>query len=165
MFNVVLGNLFSFCAMITDSVSGTREKRNEILTLQTLSQVFYGVGSIILKGYSATVQNGVAILRNIAAMKNINNKAVEWVLIALGVLFGIVFNNRGLIGWLPIIANLEYSVAVFRFKDRERWLKAAFVVNTLMFIVFSFAIQNYVGTVGNTVVAVTTLISLLKGKE
>ena len=165
MFNAVIGNIFSFCAMITDSISGTREKRNEILAVQTLSQMFYGASTLVLKGYSGTVQNVVAILRNIAAMKNINNKLIEWSLILLGVVFGIVFNNLALIGWLPIIANLEYSIAVFRFKDKETLLKIAFVVNTVMFIIFSFAIKNYVATIGNIVVAVTTTISLIKGKE
>ena len=148
--------------MISDSVSGTRKKRSEILGVQMLSQVFYGAGSIILRGYSSTAQNVVAILRNLAAMKNVKSRVVEWSLIALGVVLGVAFNNRGLLGWLPIAANLEDSVAVFRFKDNERGLKLAFLVNMLMYSVFSFAILNYVGAAGNIVVAVTTAISLLR---
>ena len=71
MNDIIVGNVCSLCAAVTDSISGTRKKRNSILAFQTLSQVFYGVGTIILKGYSSTVQNGVAILRNFAAMKRI----------------------------------------------------------------------------------------------
>lgn len=159
---IIVGNVCSLCAMVSDSVSGTRKKRSEILAIQMLSQVFYGVGTIILKGYSSTAQNVVALLRNLAAMKNVKSKAVEWTLILLGVVLGIVFNNRGLIGWLPVVANLEYSVAVFRFKDRERSLKIAFILNMLMYVVFSLAIMNYVGVVANVVVAVTTAISLVR---
>ncbi len=163
MTDIIIGNICSFCAMVTDSVSGTREKRREILAVQMLSQVFYGVGSIVLKGYSGTVQNAVTILRNLAALKDIKNRFVEWGLIALGVILGAVFNNRGLLGWLPIAANLEYSVAVFRFRDRERNLKLAFIANMLMFSVFCFVIKNYVGVVGNIVVAASTALSLIKG--
>ena len=159
---IIVGNVCSLCAMVSDSVSGTRKKRSEILAIQMLSQVFYGVGTIILKGYSSTAQNVVALLRNLAAMKNVKSKAVEWTLILLGVVLGIVFNNRGLIGWLPVVANLEYSVAFFRFKDRERSLKIAFILNMLMYVVFSLAIMNYVGVVANVVVAVTTAISLVR---
>ena len=159
---LILGNLCSLGAMISDSVSGTRTKRTQILGIQILSQVFYGMGSIILKGYSGTVQNAVAILRNLAAMKNIKSKVLEWALVVLGVALGIVFNNRGLIGWLPIVANLEYSLAVFQFKNNEKLLKIAFIINMLMFVVFSAAIQNYVGIVGNLVVAVTTAIALFR---
>ena len=104
----------------------------------------------------------VGILRNLAAMKNVRSKVVEWVLISLGVVLGILFNNRGLIGWLPIVANLEYSIAVFRFKNKERSLKIAFMINMLMYSVFSVVIQNYVGAVANLFVAGTTLISLIR---
>lgn len=159
---IIIGNICSLCAMVTDSVSGTRKKHSEILAVQILSQFFYAAGSIILKGYSSTAQNVVAVLRNLAAMKNIKSKAVEWILIAFGVVLGIAFNNRGLIGWLPVVANLEYSIAVFRFREKERSLKLAFVVNMLMYSVFSLVILNYVGAAANIFVAVTTAISLIR---
>ena len=165
MNDILIGNVCSLCAMVTDSISGTRKKHSQILAVQILSQFFYGAGSVILKGYSSTAQNLVAVLRNLAAMKRIQSKAVEWGLILLGVVLGFAFNNRGLLGWLPIAANLEYSVAVFRFRDRERSLKLAFIINMLMYSVFSFAIMNYVGAAGNIIVAVTTAVSLIRGKN
>lgn len=161
---IIVGNVCSLCAMVTDSISGTQKKHSRILAIQIISQFFYGAGSILLKGYSSTAQNVVAVLRNLAAMKNIKYKAVEWTLILLGVVLGVIFNNRGLLGWLPIIANLQYSVAVFKFKDNERNLKLSFLANMLMYSVFSFAIMNFVGGAANIVVAVTTAISLIKGK-
>ena len=165
MTDLIVGNACSLCAMVSDSISGTRKKNSQILGIQILSQIFYGVGSIILKGYSGTVQNAVAILRNLAAMKGLKSKWIEWILIVLGVVLGIVFNNLGLVGWLPIVANLEYSIAVFYFKKSEKGLKIAFIINMLMFTVFSFAISNYVGILSNTVVAVTTFVSLLRKRK
>ena len=162
---VIIGNICSLCAMISDSISGTRKKRSQVLGIQMLSQIFYGVGSIVLKGYSSTVQNVVAILRNFAAMKNIKSKVIEWTLIVLGVVLGIVFNNLGLIGWLPIVANLEYSIAVFRFRNDARGIKIALIINMLMFTVFSFYIRNYAGIVGNTVVAAATAVALIREKK
>ena len=165
MNDVIVGNACSLCAMVTDSISGNRKKHSQILAVQMLSQLFYGAGSIILKGYSSTAQNVVAILRNLAAMKNVRSRAVEWILISLGVALGIAFNNRGWIGWLPIVANLEYSIAVFRFKDDEKSLKLAFIVNMLMYSIFSVAILNYVGAASNIVVAVTTTVALIRGER
>ena len=148
--------------MISDSISGTRKKHSEIMTVQIVSQFFYGASSIVLKGYSSTVQNVVAVFRNLAAMKNVKSKVLEWGLILAGVVLGVVFNNRGLLGWLPIVANLEYSIAVFKWKENEKALKLAFIVNMVMYAVFSLVIMNYVGTLSCTVIAVTTAISLLK---
>ena len=65
---IIIGNILSFCSMISDSVSGTRKKHSEIMAVQIVSQFFYGASSIVLKGYSSTAQNVVAVFRNFAAM-------------------------------------------------------------------------------------------------
>lgn len=163
MNDVIIGNVCSLCAMVTDSISSTRKKHTQILGIQIISQLFYSAGSIILKGYSSTVQSAVAIVRNLAAMKNVKSKIVEWVLILAGVVLGVVFNNRGLLGWLPIVANFEYSVAVFKFKDNERGLKLSFLINMAMYCVFSLVIQNYVGAAANLFTAIMTATALLRG--
>lgn len=162
---IIVGNLFSLCAMVSDSISGTRKKHSEIMAVQIASQFFYGASSAVLKGYSSTVQNIVAVFRNLAAMKHVKSKALEWGLILAGVVLGVAFNNRGLLGWLPIIANLEYSVSVFKLKDNERALKLAFIVNMAMYAVFSAAIMNYVGVLSCTVIAVTTAVSLIRAEK
>lgn len=167
---IIVGNVCSLCACVTDSISGTRKKRNQMLGIQMISQIFYAAGSIILKGYSSTAQNAVAILRNFAAMKNLKHKVIEWILIGLGValgIFGIWLNHNahGWLDWLPIAGNLEYSIAMFRFKENDRALKISFIVNMLMFAVFNFAILNFVGGGSCLVVAVTTFIFLLRAKK
>ena len=77
MKEIIVGNVCSLCAMITDSISGTRKKHQQILAIQIISMLFYAAGSIILKGYSSTVQNAVGILRNLAAMKNLKRKCLS----------------------------------------------------------------------------------------
>ena len=39
--------------------------------------------------------------------------------IIIGVVLGIMFNNRGVLGLLPVIGNLEYSIAIFKFIDKR----------------------------------------------
>ena len=162
---IIIGNILCLCAMITDSFSGTRKKHSEIMAVQIVSQFFYAACSIVLKGYSGTAQNIVAIFRNLAAMKNVKSRALEWTLILAGVVLGILLNNRGLPGWLPIIANFEYSVAVFRFKDNEKALKLAFIVNMILFGVFGAVIKNYVGVISCSFITVTTAVSLLRTEK
>ncbi len=162
---IIVGNFFTLCAMLSDSVSGTRKKRSEILAVQILSQFFYGVSSIALKAYSSTAQNIVAVFRNFAAMKNVKSKAVEWSLILAGVALGVVFNNRGALGWLPIIANLEYSISVFKLKENEKALKLAFIINRVLYAIFGLVVMNYVGVLSCTVISITTAVSLFKAEK
>ena len=160
--SVILGNACSLLAMITDSISSTRKTAKGVLLVQSLSQLIYCVGTILLKGYSAAVQNAVSILRNFVAIRKINSAVVEWSLVILGVALGIGFNNLGLIGFLPVVANLQYTLAVFKFKDNERALKISFAVCIGMFAVFNLVIYNFVGVASNLVVLGTTLVMLFK---
>lgn len=163
--NIIIGNVCSLLAMGTDTISSTRKTAKGVLWVQTLSQLFYFIGTIVLKGYSGAVQNGVSILRNLVAIRNINSKVLEWILVFLAVALGLLFNNLGWIGLLPVVANLQYTLSVFRFKDNERALKISFMISIATFAVFNIFILNFVGFCTNMFVAVTTLIFLIRSKK
>ena len=130
--------------------------------MQSISQVIYFVGTVILKGYSGAVQNVMSIARNFIAMRGRTSKAIEWTLTILGVVLGIAFNNIGIMGYMPVIANLQYTVIVFRFRTNERIIKISFAFSAFLFVLFSFAIHNYVGVATNLIVMITTVIFLLR---
>ena len=161
----IIGNLCALLAMGTDAISATRKTAKGMLWMQTLSQVIYCVGTIALKGYSGAVQNAVSILRNLVAIRQISSAVVEWTLLGLGVVLGVAFNNLGLVGLLPVVANLQYTLAVFRFKDRERALKTAFLISVGLFAIFNLAIYNIVGMLSNGAVCITTAIALIKTRK
>jgi len=163
--HLIAGNLCSLCAMAADAFSSTRKTAKSVLLVQIVSQFFYGIGTLILGGYSASTQNVVSILRNLAAIRNIDKKWIERSLVILGVVLGLCFNNLGLVGLLPVVANLEYSLAIFRFKDNERALKLAFLVNVILFAIFNVVIWNFVGVLSNMVVLVMIIVFLIKGKK
>ena len=160
--SVILGNGCSLLAMVTDSISSTRKTAKGVLLMQSLSQLIYCIGTILLKGYSGAVQNLVSILRNFVAIRKISSPLIEWTLVALGVALGLLFNNLGLIGYLPVVANLQYTLAVFKFKDNERALKISFALCISLFAIFNCAIFNFVGAASNLVVLGTTLVMLFK---
>ena len=160
--NLIIGNVCSLLAMVTDSISSTRKTAKGVLLVQSLSQLIYFIGTVVLKGYSGAVQNAVSILRNFVAIRDIRSKYVVWAVVGLGVVLGLAFNNLGFMGLLPVIANHQYTIAVFRFQDNQRALKISFAIAVGMFAVFNIAIFNVVGVVSNSVVFVTTLAVLLK---
>lgn len=159
---IIIGNICFLLAMAADSFSASRKTVKGVLIYQTVGQAIYCAGSIFLKGYSASVQNGVSVLRNFAALRELEQKWIEYALIVMGVVLGVYFNNRGIAGWLPVIGNLEYSIAVFKFRDNERALKIAFLISVLMFAAFNVVIMNIVGLIVNGVVVVTTVTFLCK---
>ena len=164
-FPLLLGTVCSLLAMVTDSISASRKTASGVLLVQNISQLFYGIGSILLKGYSGAVQNAVSIIRNFVAIRKIDSKVLEWFLVALGVVLGLAFNNLGAVGYLPVIANLQYTLAVFRFRDNERALKLSFQVTVAMFALFNLFIYNFVGFATNTTVLITSLIVIFKQQK
>ena len=160
--SIIIGNLCTLFAMLFNAFSSTRRTPQGVLWMQNVSQACYAVSGIVLRGYSATVQNVVSIIRNLAAIWKINNKILIWTLVALGVVLGVAFNNRSWIGLFPVIGNLVYTLAIFRYKDDEQKLKGFFLIHTLSFIIFNFAIMNYVGVASDAIVFVTTVVMLVK---
>ena len=160
---LIVGNLFSLLAMAADSFSSSRKTVRGMLLVQCLGLGFFAASSICLKGYSAAVQNVVGIFRNLLASSKYQSKKLEWVMVGLAVGLGLLFNNLGLIGTLPVIGNLEYTIAMFRVKDNERVLKFAFLVSICMYAVFNLYIKNFVGLIANIVVISVTASFLIRG--
>ena len=160
--SIIIGNLCSLLGMACDSYSASRKTTRGVLIWQSFGQFIYGMSSLVLKGYSGAAQGLVSIMRNCVAIAKINSKIVEWCLILFGVVFGLCVNNLGLIGLLPVIANGEYSVAVFRFKDNERALKISFLICIVFFAIFNVYIKNFVGAATNAVVFASTATFLIK---
>lgn len=163
--HLIIGNGFSLLAMLSDSFSSGRRTVKGVLWVQSLSQVFYGLATLFLGGYSASVQNVVSILRNLFAIRGYNPKWLQWLLVILGVIFGLYCNTLGFIGLLPIAANVIYTVAVFRCADNERALKWAFLVNVVLFGIFNAFIWNVVGLISNGVILVSLILFLARKKE
>ena len=163
--DLIIGNTCSLLAMGTDALSASRKTVKGVLWTQNASQAIYFIGTVLLKGSSGAVQNVMSILRNLLALSGKSSKVLEWGLSLLGVVLGIAFNNIGIMGYMPILANLQYTLVVFRFKKNERAIKISFMIAALMFSLFSLAIQNYVGVVTNLTVRVTTGIFLLKSMK
>ena len=82
---IIIGNLFSLFGMLSEAVSATLKTARRVLVMQSIAQVFWFAGTVVLKGYSGSVQNAVSILRNFLAIKKVENKAIEWTVAIVGV--------------------------------------------------------------------------------
>lgn len=162
---IIIGNLCTLLAMGANAVSATRKSAKSMLRFQNISQLVYCISAIALAGYSAAVQNAVSIARNVAAIRNIKSKALEWILAILGVVLGVVFNNRGVLGLLPVVGNLQYTLAIFRMKENERVLKISFLLSVVAFCVFNISIYNFVGAAADLTVIVATVVTLLNDRK
>ena len=160
--NVLLGNIFNFAAIICDFIANSRKTKKEVLTVQYFSLGFYSLVMVALNTPSALVQNLLGIVRNYFAIKDKENKTVDWIIVSLCLIVGLVVNINGVLGLLPVIANVTYSVVMITCKDNVVKLKLALIFNMALYAIFNFAVSNIVGVINNVVLIIWTLIFLYK---
>lgn len=162
MFEIILGNFFALLAMLSDSYSSSKKTTKSMLKVQNFSQLFYGLSSIVLKGYSGAVQNFISVIRNILAIKENKKEYIQWILLAIAVTIGVVVNKIGIIGYLPIIANVQYTIIVLKVKNNEKALKISFLISCILFTIFNIYIYNFIGIITNFITITSILIFLFK---
>lgn len=138
-----VATIFSTLAVIVFIVSATFKNKNKILIIQVLAHILLGIGEFISKAWASIVQEIISILRNILVFFHKNTKWVNYTLILLGVLIGLYCGLMGQntftpwkgwdpakwYGYLPVIANLEYSIVVCNSKLNAKWLKLALAIS------------------------------------
>jgi hypothetical protein len=73
MFAIIAGNLCSALGTAADVMSASRRTAKGVLYMQSFGQLLYGISTLFLGGYSASAQNLVSILRNLAGAKKLEH--------------------------------------------------------------------------------------------
>ncbi len=154
----VIGQLFAFFA-------STRKRKDEILRIQILSMLLMSVASFLLKGYSAIVMDGIAITRNILSIHSISFPFLPQIFIVLAIVLGSLFNSNGLVGYLPILANVSQSLFVLNKKTTGRQLKFVFAFVSACWAVYNYAIRSYAGALFDGVNCFSYVLNGLRNKE
>ena len=154
---ILIGNIICAVGLVIDLFGVSRKKAKTVLTYQLFSYGCYALSTFTLKGYTATVQDIFSIIRNSFAIIGVTSKAVQLFLVTLPVVFGVIVNNRGIIGLFPVAGNLIYAISMFFFNGKVLPLKIGLLLDVCLFFVFNLTIQNYVGMANNALMFLTTL--------
>lgn len=140
--NLIVGNIFSFCAVVCIAISVVKKTKAQLIWWQTLDVVFYIFASIVLGSYAGISTNLVCLLRNVIAYKDKLTRPLMWLLVVLCVVSGLYVNNLGVIGYFPILASGSYTVFLYVAKDKQMMLYAL-IVNLSLWFVHDLYIQAY----------------------
>lgn len=112
--------------------------------------------NILLGGYSGAVVQMFGLIRSLLAMTNKFQGIVASIIIACQIAFGLYFNNHGLVGVLPILATVVFSITVMKTSNMI-YIKYALVVNLLLWCTYNIALHDYVGFITNLSYAIYTV--------
>lgn len=160
---IFLGNVISFFASLFMVYSGLVLKKDKIIYYQSIQMLLFMVSNLILGGITGALTNGFEIIRNILCYYNKLNFKWKMVIIATSIIFIIYFNNLGIVGYLPLISLILYTLFIDT-KSVIR-LKLVMIFVTVLWIIYSFYINSYVSIVFNVFTVISTVISMFRLKS
>lgn len=158
--------------MLACFLSTLARSKKGIIRIQTVNQGLSLMAGVVLKGYSGVMQDAVGMARNLyilcLADKFSGKKSrtvISILFIAAGAVLGIAFNNRGVLGLLPVAASIQHSFFIVYPKTTDKHIRLATFISTTCWAVYSLPLYNYVGAAANAAIAVSALWQLMRGKK
>ena len=180
----IVSTILSTLAMVMFIVSAAIKSKKKVLVNQSVAQIFLIFSEAVSYAWSSIIQDVVALVRNVLVYFKKNTKNINIFLIVVGLVIGIYANIFGSnfftpwkgveispwYGYLPVLANLEYSVVILKKDIDIKWIKLAFAVSCFLwgitFLIMGKAlIISGILNVITGIVSVVSFIKLNKNKE
>lgn len=168
---IVIGNILSFFSVLCLFISIRQSNRKDMLKFQFFDTILAVLSCFVLKGYSGMATDFVASIRNLLNLKHEAKKdkkstqtfktIEEIFILLLFIILGFIFNKEGFIGFLPIIAAIEYTIFMFHSKSLF-WLKFSLMINLILWGIYYFVILNIVGFIVKFILVFCSFCNLIK---
>ena len=164
MLVLIIGNIFSLFSAICIAISVIKKSKKDLMYWQ-IGDTFFGIiANIALSAYAALVISVICFIRNILSYKDKLTINITYILLILSVVIGLYANNRGVMGWLPIIASASYTICVYVTKN-EQQMRWALVFNLMLWFVHNAYVQAYPSAIANIVLCFWTALNIFKNKK
>ncbi len=160
MSNIIIGNIISFIGAIFLSTSCVLKNRKLIFYFQAINCFILAVASVFFYAYAGIAALITSGIRNIVVAHDKYTTKLMYIFLALTVILGIVTNNRGIIGLIPVIATVQYTVCLKIFKTLLL-TRISIWINTALWIVYSFIIMDYSTCFMDSISLITVTFSLI----
>ena len=163
--DIIIANILNLIGQLFVFYAASRNDKKQILFYQIISVLFMASCSLILKGYTAIVMDAVTVGRNILSIYSISSKTISIVFTGLAVVFGVLFNNLGFLGLLPIVANVVQTVVILNEKSTTRQVQLVSAFGCFCWAIYNLVIHSYTGLIFDSVNGFSFLLHAFKGEE
>ena len=103
----------------------------------------------------------LSAVRNLVVAKDRYTKPVMVAFVILTIVAGLLANTRGLVGLLPVLATVEYTICC-HYIEGEMATKCSIFVNVLLWIVYSFLICDFSTAISDSIVLVVDTVAIVR---
>ena len=161
MNNIIIGNIISFISAAFLAVSCVVKNRKHIFILQFLNCAILAIASYFFGSYAAISTLILCCIRNIFIAKDKYTAKVMTVILVLVIVLGLLTNNRGLIGLLPVMATVEYTICCYLIKDVHK-TRISIFVNETIWVIYSLLVLDFSTALTDIIVIAVDLAVLFK---
>lgn len=140
-------------------VSIRQVEKSRVFLFQAIETSINIVKNIVLGGFSGAVTQVFALIRNVALTRGYSSWWLTVVLSICQLIGGIMVNQHGWLGLLPMIASISYTVVSFSTTDILT-TKYALFWNISMWMVYDVVILDWVAVAMSVVFLVTIAQSI-----
>ena len=158
--NIYVGNIIALVASLLMVYTGILKSKQKIIYLQTVQIGLSAISNIILGGISGAIINVVSCIRNILCYNNKLNNLFKIIIISLSIILILLFNNLGIIGILPLISIIVYTLFINTKNVIE--LKLLIIFTMIMWGIYDFYIKSYTSFIFDTATMIVNIISIIK---
>jgi len=158
---ILIGNLISFGAAICMLWSTFSRSRENIFLLQFFECALLAVANVFFGVYAGVLVLLLSAVRNLLVAKNLYTKPVMGFFLLLTVVLSFLTNNRGLLGLIPMIATLQYTVCSHVIVG-VKGTRLSIFINTLFWVIYGFLVRDFSTAVSDLVVLFFTAVNLFR---
>ena len=163
MTTLIIGNFIALVASLIMVYTGFIKKKETIIFVQAIQIALLVISNIILGGITGAIINTVSFFRNIFVYKNKLTKNKKIILIIVSAILTIAFNNHGLIGILPLICTIVYTILIDT-KDVIK-LKKANAFTLFLWLIYDLYIRSYTSSAFDFISIISNIIGIFQIKK
>lgn len=162
--NIIIGNIISLIAAFFMVASCITKIRSKVFYLQFMQCALLSVSSYFLGSYAGIVASLVSAIRSLVVAKGYFNKHMMQLFLVVSVGLGLIVNNRGFIGLLPMIANVQFALCCYLFTS-IKGTRYSIWINLILWITYSFMVLDFSTAICDCIVFIVNTITLIKMKK
>ena len=137
--NLIIANCISFAAAVFTAGSCWAKREDVIYYLQVGQCLLLCIASFFFGSYAGIATLALCCIRNFILAKGIYNKSICMLLAAGMLIFGVIFNNMGAVGWIVIAANVIYTLGAY-FAQNELLIKINIIIDLVLWMIYEVII-------------------------
>lgn len=156
--NILIGNIIALVASLIMVYTGILKNKKKIIYLQTVQIGLSVISNIVLGGISGAIINGISCIRNVLCYKDMLTTMFKILIVIISITLTLLFNNLGIIGLLPLISIVVYTL----FMDTKKviTLKLLIIFTMIMWLLYDFYIKSYTSSLFDLLTIITNVIAL-----